>query len=702
MRPSKDPAALVYTWWERFLNAQSAALGGDREFAELSTKLDEVRSALFADGHVTESEIDTLFGKMEAVAVLYVRIAARKGLPIDAALPATRESFLAFRETAEIHFQTLAGDDRGHYRGGLLRQFIEAANPDPVAHRIVLDVLTSASSAIARDKLHLLRAQLSLLGDGARQFALLERVRQHLANELARPVWTSNGRVPALDLDAFDRATRFDSFVSIQSVPLPEEVRGTNCLLPNRPIAGRDATNRAAVHAALADLRAEGKLFLDRIDPSPAPVNIAVKIELNLGIEGAPSVTDPAATYAVLAELLDLAAARGVAVRFTVGDSNGIENAPVGRTSLDVMRETGNYHAALKAALEFAVRPSTPEAIRLPAHESLEKLLLLEQASSPAYFGSSGDRVSSPADREAAEAAASRWVVCVDYDRTGHRALDPELGPLAHAIWGSNLFHIAEPWAAADYRVHVTRGASTHLFAGWTGALKGLVGLHALGGRPADHGMRQRGESPLDVLTAIMRAGSFTGLFATRAGVPDFARLASACDDAQCRDACDRSAASYGEWSRLEAGRVIWTNGATALEQELRRDQAAGVSEVAIMAKMRRSTAALLVEAERASPGFRDSMWQGVADGTRAFLLTMWRMRGLLPEVMRDERMGMRIGLLSRVAAPGRSRRTGFAEDRYRWRTRCVLRGPRCRYCRRGHQRDPGRPRGHSRRRRPG
>jgi hypothetical protein len=71
--------------------------------------------------------------------------------------------------------------------------------------------------------------------------------------------------------------------------------------------------------------------------------------------------------------------------------------------------------------------------------------------------------------------------------------------------------------------------------------------------------------------------------------------------------------------------------------------------EIEVMAKMRRATAVMLVEAEAAAPGFRASLWQGVADGTRAFLLTLWKMREHLPAVMRDERMGMRIGLLSRL-----------------------------------------------------
>jgi hypothetical protein len=416
-----------------------------------------------------------------------------------------------------------------------------------------------------------------------------------------------------------------------------------------RPVAGRDAANRTAVRALLADLRSAGCLFLDDIEASRNPVNVAVKIELNLGTDGSPSVTDPPVTYAVLAELLELAEGRGLSLRFTVGDSNGIENAPIGRTSLDVMQDTGNYHAALKAALEFASRASMPEAVRMQARTSLDKLLRLERASPPVYFGSLEDRVSSESDREAAEAAAAPWVVCVDYDRAGFRPVESDAGPLGRAVWGSNLFHVAEPWVNADCRVHISRGVSTHVFAGWTGALKGLVGLHALGGRPADRGMRQRGENPLDILAAVMRAGSFTGVLETRAGVSNFDRLPSASGDPQCRLAFEQSLKSWHEWSGLAAGREIWARGAAAIERDLRRDQAAGATDVQLMAAMRGRAAALVVEAERAAPGFRASLRQGVADGTRAFLLTMWKMRDLLPDLMRDERMGLRIGLLTRL-----------------------------------------------------
>jgi hypothetical protein len=238
-------------------------------------------------------------------------------------------------------------------------------------------------------------------------------------------------------------------------------------------------------------------------------------------------------------------------------------------------------------------------------------------------------------------------VTCVDYNDAGFVAVDSDAGPLGRALWGSKQFHVAAPWIAAAHRVHISRGVSTHVYAGWTGALKGLVGLHALGARPADRGMRERGESPLDVLTAVMQAGSFTGLFEARAGISGFARLVSDINDPQCRAAFEQSVTSWNELSGYPAARSIWAKGAAALEADLRRDQAAGVPDPELMAKMRRGTVVLLAEAERAAPGFRVKLGQAVGDGTRAFFLTMWNMRHLLPAAMRDESMGMRIGLLT-------------------------------------------------------
>mgnify|MGYP001250921714 CR=1 FL=1 len=649
MPSEQDPRALLFDWWERFLNAKSEAFGGDRELTVLSDKLDEVRRAAFADREVTHLEWDTILRKMEAVTQIYAQWAARKGVPGDAPLACTSERFRVFREAAEIHFQTLAGSSDEHFRGGLLRHLLHAVDAEPVIGHIALDLLASASAAIAVDKVHLLRAQLSLLGSGARQRDLLQRLRAQLAKQLTRPVWTAHDRTAAIDLDTFDRESRYESVVAMRRLALPEEIRGTNRMLPNRPVAGRDAAHRRAVKGLLDDLSAAGKLFVDHVETAAPVVRVAVKIELNLGTEGPPSVTDPAVLYAVIRELLKRFAEKKIAVQITVGDSNGIENAPVGRTSLDVMRDTGNYHAALKAGLEFAAHAAMPEGSRKRAQASLDRLHALEQMQPPVYVGSLEDRLTTLEELGEAEAAASPWVVCVDYDVTGFRTVTPDLGPLGRAVHGSSRFHVAEPWAAADYRVHVSRSASNHLFAGWTGALKGLIGLHALGCRPGDVGMRERGQSPLDVLLAVMHSASFTGLLSARAGVMDFSRLLSDCEDMDCRAAGEKSLQSWSRLMEFAAGRAIWAEGALALDKELREAKATGIPDMDIMARMRRATAELVERAERASPGFRAALVQGVGDGTRAFLLTMWRMRDLIPLAMRDASMGQRIGLLSHL-----------------------------------------------------
>ncbi|MBL8222591.1 MAG: hypothetical protein JNL62_25355, partial [Bryobacterales bacterium] len=324
-----DPAKLVYNWWERFLNSQSEAFGGDRELTELSNKLSECKSRIFADSEVTPAEREILLERMEAVAALYARLAAKKGAAIPAAAPTNKQTMRVFAEEAEIHFQTLAGGASEYFRGGLLREFAEADDPHPAARRIVLDILTSASTAIAIDKVHLLRSQLSALADEAEKRRRLSLLQTGLREELEKPVWAASK--PAITGEAFESECRFSSVVAAGMVPLPSAVRGDNRMLPNRPLPGRDAANLAVVHNLFAGLSRSRALFLDRIAPSANVVAVAVKLDLNLGIEGPPSVSDPAVTYAVIRELLRLAAARGVTMRFSLGDSNGIENAPVGR-----------------------------------------------------------------------------------------------------------------------------------------------------------------------------------------------------------------------------------------------------------------------------------------------------------------------------------------------------------------------------------
>jgi hypothetical protein len=547
-------------------------------------------------------------------------------------------------QSAEGQFEALAGGYREHYRGGLLRDLIATGSAPAVASQIASNMLSSATPEIASDKINLVRAQLSLLGDGPRQHALLALIREQLRSAFGPSAPGISAR-----LQDFDRAAEFSSRVAVHRMRLPQEVEGNNRMFPNRPLSGWFQENRTTVQALFAALRSTGSLFLDRIGSSQSPTRVAVKLDLNLGVDGPPSVTDPAMTYAVVAELLQAARARGIMLRLMVGDSNGIENAPIGRSTLDSMRDTGHYHAALKAGLEFALDSATSDNEHDRAREALQKLTFLEQAAPPVFFGSADDRISSRRDHEAAEAVAGPWVECVDYDDAGFSPIEPALGPVAQAVWGTREFHIARPWVSTDYRVHVTRAVSNHVYSGWTGALKGLVGVHALGLRPADQGMNQIGVSPLDVLAALMRSGAFTGVLSTRGGMGDFAGLAALCDDPTCQSAIEQSISRWQELARFSVARANWAVEAARLEAELRHEQASGAPETTIMAKMRRGTRALLEEADRVAPGFRGVLWLAVAEGTRAFQMTTWKLREHIPPQMRDEPLGLRIGLLAQL-----------------------------------------------------
>jgi hypothetical protein len=222
-------------------------------------------------------------------------------------------------------------------------------------------------------------------------------------------------------------------------------------------------------------------------------------------------------------------------------------------------------------------------------------------------------------------------VQCVDFDATGFVPVRTALGPLGLAVWGTRDFHVARPWVEADLRVHVTRGASTHLFAGWTGSLKGLIGLHALGLRPADQGLNELGMSALDMLGVMMQLSGFNGILGVKSQV--------------------EVAESTDTWKRLSLlkGWGHWTAQTLALQEELRSKLRNGTPETAVMAEMRRRTRSILDDADRQSPGFRDAVWAAVAEGTRSGLLATWRIRNLIPPTMRDERMGMRIGLLAQL-----------------------------------------------------
>jgi len=566
----------------------------------------------------------------------------------------TGASFMEYGQAAEIHFSLLAGQNSDNFRAGLLKEFRRSKEPAPVAAKIASDIITSASRAIAVSKVHLLRAAVSLEDSEERRRDLLGLVRSAVLEAESTQSWRQTGgtpgRTPALTSGEFQTAAAFAATVAERRIELPAEVLGTNAMLPNRPLAGWEQENATAVERVLEDLSRAGALFLDRLSASSTPRRVALKIELNMGLDGPPSVSDPVVTGAVLYELLERGFQRGVTLHFTVGDSCGIENAPVGRTSMDIMRDTGNYHHALKAGLRFVLRRDPDPARRESASRALNQFGALESMSVPAFFGSAADRVTSAGDVERVEAIVAPWVRCVDYDETGFVPVRPDLSPLGLAVWGTRDFEIARPWVEADHRVHVTRGCSTHLFAGWTGSLKGLIGLHALGLRPGDQGMNERGETALDLLSAMMHLSGFSGVIARRSGVHNLSELAS--QDSALGSRAVNSETMWKDFSTrmgLTAGWKSWVDGTFALEAELRQELRAGQSEVQVLAKMRRRTREILQAADRRSPGFRDALWAAVAGGTRSGLLTAWKFRSLLPATMRDERMGMRIGLLAQL-----------------------------------------------------
>ncbi len=631
----------LYGRWETFLNGVSKIFGGDREMAELSDKITSAKDRAFADRTLTRAELDGLRGETDRISRTYSDIAARRGFPAGAVLPASPDQFKVHAEGQEIHFQWLAGRD---LKGGAAAELARAARSgggpaaEQVAKKIAFDIATSPSEAIARDKVSLLRAALSHVPDRAAQTRALDLVGGSLA-EVERSLGVRGPLPPA----AFQRASRFESTASVHETPLPAEVRGTNKLFPNRPIPGWEETTRAATKASLDDLDKAGKLFLDKIPPGAGTKTVALKLDLNLGADGPPSVTDPATAGATISELLERAKADGKPIRFTVGDSAGGENIGLGRTTMDIMRDTGNYHHALKAGLKFAAGEGGAEAG--PARAALAKVEDAERRG--AFFGGKDDKVSTPADLKAAEAAAAKYVVPVDYDAAGYASVDPKLGPLGLASWGTREFQIAKPWAEADFRVHVARGASTHLLAGWTGATKGLIGLHAFGLRPADQGMNKLGQDMVTGLSALSQAGGFAAIFAQRTGTTDLLAKIAAGNDPVLKEGLKKMEA---RWDNLKGNVGAWktfSEGTARLAAELHRDRKAGMSEPALAEKMRTQTRAILDRADTQTPGFRQAMWDTMHEATRFMLVAANNFRGVIPDALKDDQLGARIGLLT-------------------------------------------------------
>jgi hypothetical protein len=583
-------------------------------------------------------------------------------------MPTTKEACRVYGEDAQIHFGKLAGDSIADGKvagllGDLLKLLQQPVSQDSVnglragtaphkaAHMIAMDIIASASPEVAEAKVHLLRGELAKIPDAAgtarmNQQATLLTVTKELES------LTANLRAPGRGLPItparFAELAKFSSPVSLHKTTLPASVKGTNQLFPNRPIPGWEAEVRQATKASFDDLAAAGQLFLARI-PVGATKTVAVKLDMNLGREGTPSVSDPACTAATISELLERSQIEGKTLHLNVGDSSGGENIPLGRTSMDIMQDTGNYHMALKAGLRFAVVHGPDKAA---AAAALAKLNAVEE--SGVYFGSKDDKTSGVRDIAAAEHAAAPWVTCVDYDKEGFVAVTPDLPPHAQAAWGTREFQLAKPWVESDFRVHVARGLSSHTLAGWTGALKGLIGLHGFGLRPADQSGDKMGNSPLGVFGLLGGIAGFNAVISQRVGVPDLlARIRSDGDQGEI-DAAQKLQMRWDLLMDANAAGKHYGKATGALMAQLRADEKAGMQPVLLFEKMRLETRKILQECDNLSPEFTRRYWDTMHESTRFAMQNLARepLRQVIPAVARDEQLGSRIGLLTHLPYP--------------------------------------------------
>jgi hypothetical protein len=649
MPVTNNPIHVVYNRWERFLNDVSRSVGKDRELDGLSDKLAELKGDAMRDGAISSTELDQIHAKMEQVTRAYAKIAEDRGYPLDRTLPTTKKSFEIYGEDAQVHFQTIAGKEiKDGKIGGALGDLRSAlaktsgttlpSDAQKAVKIIAMDLVTSATPEIAEGKIALLRGELSRLPDRATQKAALAAVRAELESVIGS--LRQGGRALPIHLARFDAVASFTSGVAVHKVSLPSSVKGTNALFPNKPVPGWEQEVARATKAGFDDLSKAGKLFLDDDVRFPvgATKNVAVKLDMNLGREGTPSVSDPASTAATISELLTRSAAKGKHVTLTVGDSSGGENIPLGRTSMDIMKDTGNYHFALKAGLAFAAANGSTS-----AKTALAKVDAAEARG--VYFGSKDDTVSTKNDLALAEAAAKPHVVCVDYDVAGFTPVVPDLGPEGLALWGTKEFHIAKPWVEADFRVHVARGLSTHTLAGWTGAQKGLIGLHGFGLRPADQSGDKRGTSAVDLFKLLGGSTGFLAMFSRRQGMPSLLEGLFKLPTGEGRNIVTR-------WEQLMSdGRAgsHFRKETEKLADALKVLEGQGVHQVEIFDRMRSGTREILEKCDEMTPGFSQHLWDTAHEATRFAMVNLARepIRQVLPSDTRDEAIGSRIGVLT-------------------------------------------------------
>lgn len=632
-----NPLHVVYNRWERFLNDVSRTVGGDRELGELSNKVGDLKKKAFADGQLSAQELEGLYANMELIAKAYEKVAADRGYPVGKTLPTTKEGFKVYGENAQIHFGVFAGDEiKDGKIGGLL------ANPKQNVKALAMDLVASASPEVAEAKVSLLRGALSQLSR-ADQLAVMGQVKSELEGLTAN---LRTARALPISPARFAEVSKFEATASVHKTTLPDSVKGTNQMFPNKPVPGWEKSVREATKAGFDDMQQAGKLFIDKI-PAGATKTVAVKLDMNLGREGTPSVSDPASTAATVHELLSRADKDGKTLHLNVGDSCGGENIPMGRTTMDIMRDTGNYHMALKAGLEFAV--SKGGAGAADAAAALAKINAAEARG--VYFGSKEDNATK-ADLDAAEKAAKPWVTCVDYDVAGYVPVTPDLPPHGLAAWGTKEFQMAKPWVESDFRVHVARGLSTHTLAAWTGALKGLIGVHGFGLRPADQSGDKMGQSPINLFGVLGTATGFLATISQRHGVPDLlARIMTGGDQEQIEQAKKLES----RWGQLmsdgRAGKHFKAE-TLKLQDVLKEDQKNGMPPVILFEKMRQETRKILEQCDKMSPGFTQHYWQTTHDATRFAMQNLTRepFRSIaIPAVTRDEQLGSRIGLLTHL-----------------------------------------------------
>lgn len=622
------------------IQQQIAAATPNPELDSVMADVRALRDRLHADPNPSEQEIQDLRTAIGRAAARLAEIAGPGGGP-------TRELDEA-KELRAIHFEYLEG--KGGVNGALAALVNAPASERAARARdVALDIAASADGQTAKDKVNLLRASLSRVPDSALQESCLDAVEAGLRT--APP-----GAIAAA---RFHELAHVRDTVAVHKTPLPASVAGTDAAFPNRPVPGWEDEARRSVAAGFDDLHAKGDLFIDKAQkPAGRPLEVAVKIDLNLGMQGPPTVSDPAHTFATIVELGERAKARGMPTHFTVGDSSGAENLGTGVTSLDIAKRTGNYHEALKAGLTLAAgegdRNATVELDRL------------KQAEAAGYYaGGPGDP--HPESWGPAEHAASKFVTVVDFDKTGWKDVPNNLGPLGRSLYAWDHFSIAKPWADADARVHVTRSPSDHALLekgknhSMTGATKGLIGLQAIDRRPAWYGFQLSGVDFAMAPFAIARGASFAEVVGARLGASIPALLAGNLPD----DVKTPSSAAENSWNALKNTGAPFREFQVrmgGLEQEVKAARAGGATDRDVIERERAGIRTILQDLDRKNQGlnppFSQQFQSASSEMTRLgeTLIGYERYLNALPpspgREFRGEDMARRIGLLTALPDP--------------------------------------------------